>query len=48
MGLKFRNFIYTVMSLKISINTNVTFLSVFYSFHCGLMQYIFQYQIYFK
>jgi len=48
MGLKFRNFIYIVTLLNISINTDVTFLSVFYNFRWGLMQCILQQQIYLK
>jgi len=48
MGLKFRSFIYITISLNISINTDVTFLSVFFSSQCGLMQYILQHQMYLK
>ena len=48
MTLKFKNFIYIVKSLNISINTDVAFLSVFYTFQCGPLQYILRQQIYLK
>lgn len=47
-GLEIQEFFYVVMSLNISIKTDVTFLSAFYSFQWGLMQYILRQQIYLK